>query len=251
MNRAIVTMLAPTAELAKTVTATITVEAEYGDTVIEGSRYTAAHHGARAKNPAPCIDAGIPMLEDGDVALISHIDLDTLGGICRAKGMDLVCVNNQAFWRLAAFVDVNGPHKLKASGADERSISDLYAYWAWSQANRQPKLSPDIYHNVSDTVNRHIAILADILGESSEGSLHKAGEAFRTEEARLNQNSFVELVGDVVVRVAPTFVNHLYVAPDGKVGSAVVAFTTTTGAITLSLAEGSDPRNAKDIMQAC
>jgi hypothetical protein len=47
----------------------------------------------------------------------------------------------------------------------------------------------------------------------------------------------VQVVGDVVVRVSSTFVNHLYATPDGRICRGVTAFNTTRGEITVSLAE--------------
>jgi hypothetical protein len=74
------------------------VEAEYGSVVIEGTVYTAAHHQPSGPyvgdhvvpggRPAPCNDTAIPPVawdvEGGPVALVSHLDLDTVGGLLRA-----------------------------------------------------------------------------------------------------------------------------------------------------------------------
>lgn len=50
-ERDIKIILAPSAELAKTVIADATVEAEYGNCCIEGTICTLAHHGLRSDNP--------------------------------------------------------------------------------------------------------------------------------------------------------------------------------------------------------
>ena len=77
---------------------TVTVEAEYGNSVIEGTILTMAHHGPRADNPAPCLawhqagEVSYPGLRGKtditsvEVVGVSHIDLDTLGGIAAILG---------------------------------------------------------------------------------------------------------------------------------------------------------------------
>ena len=39
----------------KTFNRTATVEAEYGERVVEGTEFTMAHHGPRAHNMCPCL----------------------------------------------------------------------------------------------------------------------------------------------------------------------------------------------------
>jgi hypothetical protein len=119
----------------------LTVEAEYGAVVIEGSVFTAAHHQpvgspyagdhlVAGGRPAPCNDAQIPTLDPsaGEWTVgISHLDLDTIGGVLRAlpEFADLFGSENGGFWNLAAFVDTNGAHKVHLSGATEADIARL------------------------------------------------------------------------------------------------------------------------------
>ena len=239
-------ILAPTADLANSVeNPAVTVEAEYGDITVKGSRYTAAHHGSNAANPCPCVDTDIPTVGEGETILVSHIDLDTLGGVARAMGW---CLGpRRAFWELAAFVDVNGPHKLAQSGAREEDLAALHAYWAWSQSNRGPRRESDQIHDVTDEVGRHLDALEKILDGDAE--LLAAGGEFRKAGEELNEESFVEASHGVIVRVGPAFTNHLYTTPQGEVCEAVVSFNTKSGSITLSFAEKDDPRDACEIMQ--
>ncbi len=254
-------ILAPTAELAKKVqNVAVSVEAEYGDVTVKGSRYTAAHHGKNADNPCPCVDMEIPALQpgEGDI-LVSHIDLDTLGGVAMAAAAwEWVCCpyrifSKQEFWQLAAFVDINGPHKLAQAGASEEDIAALYAYWAWSQANRGPRRESDKVHDVTEEVIEHLTVIGLILqkdlDEQKHAELLAAGETFRQAGEKLNEESFVEAKDGVIVRVGPAFSNHLYTTPQGEVCEAVLAFNTKSGGITLSFAEKDDPRDACKIMQ--
>jgi len=235
-------ILAPTWELAETIAAEITVEAEYGAMVKEGTVYTAAHHqpsGPFAGNhvvaggrPAPCNDADIPELAGGTI-LVSHMDLDTLGGIMRTRGAGSFG-EFESFWALAEFVDVNGPHKLAESGASSGDIERLYAWWAYSKT--MPRFSRDEVTDITDVVGAAISHLGDILW-GHEPAL-AAGKTFREDEAALNVRTFRCIESGVIERVCGSgeFVNHLYVTPDGYVGEMVVALNTGTGAISISRA---------------
>tara|TARA_B100000131_G_scaffold163610_1_gene158218 strand:+ start:825 stop:1742 length:918 start_codon:yes stop_codon:yes gene_type:complete len=256
-------VLAPTADLAATVDAHVTVEAEYGSIVATGSVYTAAHHQKGMENlPAPCEDMNIPVLEDGGTVLVSHLDLDTIGGCLRALGSTLVNDDTYAsFWKLAGFVDVNGPHKLAQANASEKDLSRLYAFWAWKQAN-VGRTSQDECTDVTDLIWQAEGVLDLILdgGDSNDyGSateLLAAGAQMRADEAALNRSTFVEAGDNVIVRVTSFdpadgqgFCNHLYVDTDGKPYAAVVAFAKCGGSITISLADAPEGVSCREVMQ--
>lgn len=120
-----IVILAPKAQLAVDTLSlepppVLTIEAEYGAFVCEGSRYTSAHHQAVGSpymsrtldhafgKPAPCNDLNIPVLDENDVVLISHIDLDTIGGLMRATGKYSKCFADKytEFWGLVEKLDV-------------------------------------------------------------------------------------------------------------------------------------------------
>jgi hypothetical protein len=279
-------LLAPSYEMALNIKAPeITIEAEYGDKVVEGTKYTAAHHGPRANRPAPCVDRDLPAVSEGGTILISHIDLDTLGGISRAiqagatheeVWYDSVMghefqpsiipdscyfkVRDDNFWGLVAYVDVNGPHKLQAAVRDDNPHARaLFAYWAWAEANRGDRKDPSKVHDVTAEVLKHLSVIARILRErdrGGEGPYHAAGREWRNRQVSLNRESFVEWETDwrtdrLIIRKSDQFVNHLYEYPDDptRVATAVIAFNTKTGTVTLSFAEKDDPRNAAAIMK--
>ena len=104
-------LLAPSLELAKEVVNTenvvATVEAEYGDTCIEGTKYTLAHHGSRSHNPAPC-NTKVNPISEGTI-LISHMDLDTVGGVLALMNKK---PENKEFWDAAEYIDINGSHHI-------------------------------------------------------------------------------------------------------------------------------------------
>jgi len=278
MRRRVDIILAPSAALASTVDAHVTVEAEYGAVVAEGSVYTAAHHQPGMEDlPAPCNDTLIPVLGTpsncasdfgtGDRAfngtiLVSHIDLDTIGGCLRA--LDFVmddgdpCANlfrpeAQSFWNLAEFVDLNGPHKLAESGASDLDLDCLYAFWAWKRAN-VGRFSRDECTDVTNVIVEASGILSAIL--DVDVHLMQAGADMRAEEAALNAATLVEVHGDVLVRItsfAPEaglgFCNHLYADPDGKAYKAVATFAKDTGSVTISVADTPEGVSCREISQ--
>ena len=126
-------LLVPTAEVARHTSADVTVEAEYGSHVMEGTRYTAAHHQAsgpyagrhlpglaQVGRPSPCNDTQIPLLPADGVVALSHIDLDAIGGALRTDpdAAGLFSDETARFWALAEQVDVRGPHRLDTTHPD-------------------------------------------------------------------------------------------------------------------------------------
>lgn len=225
---------------------TATVEAEYGDELVTGTIITMAHHGSRAGQPAPCSYSNRCMKPGSSVEVVglSHIDLDALGG-CMA------IVGNKpevpGFWELAEFVDLNGAHKLAQSGASEQNLRRLHAFWAWSEKSRV--YAPRDGSVIDVTVNVKTAMeVLDYICQDDEGYL-KDGDKFKAAGEKLNADTFLQMEDGVILRVGPSFVNHLYRAPDGVIAEAVVAFNTTTGGITVSFAEANPLYDAKGIMQ--
>ena len=221
---------------------TATVEAEYGEAVVDGSVKTLAHHGPRQGNLCPCLYPNSS--HEIEAVGLSHIDLDTLGGCATIIGCK---PDADGFWKLAAFVDVTGPHKLSQSGATPEDICKLYAFWAWSQKNRVFAERDGSVSNVTDKVIAGINVLTRILANDEQ--LLAEGNQFKADEAALNARSFVERRGDVVVRKADVFVNHLYVCPDGYVGKMVVALNTKTGGVTVSLSDPTPGISCRKIVQ--
>ncbi len=221
-----------------------TVEAEYGDNCVPGSVATLAHHGSRRHNPCPCLFPNSTVLEV-EVIGGSHYDLDYLGGALAVAGLK---PEGDSFWQLAAFVDINGPHKLAQSGASPEDVRRLYAFWAWSQANGVMTPRDGAVLDVTDKVMEGLVILQRVLADDVE--LLVSGDTYREAETQLNESSFRELRHGVVVRVANSPVNHLYVTPTGKVGKMCVVMYTNTGGITVSLADPFPGVSACDIVRS-
>lgn len=243
-------ILAPSAALANTVTADVTIEAEYGSVVAKGNLYTAAHHQPAGTEfagrhiggtmPSPCNDTEIPLLDDG-VVLVSHVDLDTFGGCLRtlSECAELFSAEYQGFWDLAEFVDTNGPHKIGQIEVSVKDVRRLNAFWAWSKSN--PRFSRDSITDITAMVLSAGSALLLILNE--DPAMMEAGDKFKEEGDDLNRRTFYGSTGGedyrIILRVAEVsrdFCNHLYTSPEGEIGKAVVSYNRGTGAVTLSLA---------------
>lgn len=253
----------PTADLARSASAAVTVEAEYGSFVMEGTVFTAAHHqgsgpfagrhlpGFEATGrPSPCNDEGIPILGLHDVVAVSHIDLDSVGGSLRtvADFAPLFDGRFAGFWDLAEHIDVSGAHRLDP---DHEWAPALRAVWAWMQAHR-PRFSREEIEDCSEFMLGCGQMLVRLLvGEDAD--LLAAGQAMVEAEDALNESSLVRVVetGDrlVVVREAGQFTNHLYRLLDGRVAAAVVARNTAMGSVTVSLADPIEGVVCREIVQ--
>jgi hypothetical protein len=246
----------------------LTVEAEYGTTVIEGKAYTAAHHQPAGSKyagdhvvtggrPSPCVDKSIPVLDPGEGAWvigISHLDLDTIGGILRAlpAAADIFSPAHDGFWALAAFLDVSGAHKMALAKAAEEDVERIYAWMAHSK--QIPRLPLNVLTDATELVLGCLPVLRALLADDAE--LLEAGRAFQEEQRKLNEDSFSFMTEDdasIIVRVTPgprDFVNHLYGAPDGSLGVAVVAHNKHLGTITVSLESPIPGVSCRDVVQS-
>lgn len=240
-----------------------TIEAEYGDKCVEGSILTLAHHGSRSDNPAPCVaEIDIGHRDAMDIAGwtfgVSHLDLDSIGGIAAVLGLDL---GWEGFWKAAAWVDTRGPHRLDEflstasfmlGDSAELVKSQLHAYWAWSQANRVFAPRDGSVLDVTEQVKATFGVLEQIFAE--DPALMELGRVWAAEEAELNKQSLFGFrkAGEhwVLVRVWDRFCNHLYAIADGLTADAVIALNTKFGSITVSRESDSVPLNCRKFVQS-
>ena len=241
-----VVVIAPNATIAAAFSPALTVEAEYGSVVAEGSRYTAAHHQpsgpfagrhiVEGGRPSPCNDPAIPLLGEQEVILLSHFDLDSVGGALRAfpEFVDLFGEENADFWEMAEWVDVRGAHKLPDAPLHGQVLY-LQAFWAWSKANL-PFYSRTEVTDVTSNIIAAGEALRRIL--SGDRDLLTAGAVFAAKEADLNEDTFVLSEDSIILRVSHdprAFCNHLYRTPSGVLSRGVVVLNTHTGTITVSI----------------
>jgi hypothetical protein len=220
---------------------TSTVEAEYGDTTVRGTWDTLAHHGQNASNPCPCT---VTNQEKAPEAIgVSHSDLDTLGGVMAVLGIK---PETPEFWETAAFVDLNGAHKLEQCPSLTPKIREqLQAFWAWSESNRLFPPRDGTALDVTEFFETAFDIITRLLNDDTE--LLQAGREWAAAKKRLDAESIIqERSSGVIVREHSTFVNHLY----RESGIAVVALNSTHGSVTVSLADPIPGVSCREVVQS-
>lgn len=259
-----IVLLAPNAVLAQQIPALLTVEAEYGSVVWEGSRYTAAHHQpagsvyagrhlaglALTGRPSPCNDPAIPTIASGIIG-ISHLDPDTLGGVMRAhpvRGHEFGSSvgthfgrDTQSFWDLVEHADVRGDHRIPEFYATPATVARLFGFYAWWDQAR-PRIARDRILDATDIVDQAALVLLELFVD--DPARLEAGEAFVAAEVALNARSFQYVTGTgaggphVIVRHTEdrAFVNHLYRTPGEDLHEACVNWDRVAGIVTISIA---------------
>lgn len=213
-----------------------TVEAEYGEVVVEGSEVTLAHHGVRSENPAPCLRDNDKI--DVQVIGLSHIDLDSLGGIMSILGTKH---DDKEFWGLAAFVDVNGPHKVSEFKPSEKAWVKLNAFWSYSEKNR---VFPNRDGSIIDVTNKVTEFAQRITAILMSDEFDQEGHDFIAANKSRDTTTFVCQIGQVIIRSGEVFCNDLY-----RNGKVVIAFSDKFKSITVSKADSSIDLNCKDLVQ--
>ena len=237
-------ILCPTLESTKEFTPEATVEAEYGDVCIEGTKVTLAHHGSRSGNPAPCNTEVEPL--EGGIILVSHLDLDSIGGIMAIAGDK---IEDLEFWQAAEYIDVNGPHHVHEFSQD---IQDkLNAVWAWNATQERVRYEEptDVTSQVADNYGMLEAVLDENHPQHNE-MIEKGREWEKTTTQAVES----KLVGDYKhMRVFETdglFCSGSYYSPGmNRVVPATVVHNEKTGAITVAFADGGERLSAKNIVQ--
>lgn len=219
------------------------VETEYGsEQVISPSGPTLNHHEVAVRDndgqdlPVPCTVDNFAI--DLDVIAISHMDLDTVGGIMALNGTK---PHDPLFWAAAAFVDMNGPHRIEGSAHEDEHLQ-LAAYWAAAPRVDSPADGVDLTSLVEETADL-VSRICDHDPSTIEG-----GVVYLQQQAdaavELERSSLVAMVGKVTLRSADVFVNTIYDRSD-----IVVGYNTVSGAITLSFKEVRDGISAADLLQ--
>ena len=224
-----------------------TVEAEYGSTVVLGSQVTLAHHAPDWEHEVPPCVAEVPEVvvgESGDlVVMISHLDLDSVGGILAVIGQKPADVS---FWEGAALIDVRGPHH--AHQLDLHTREKLQAYWAWN-ASRPREERITVATNVTDKVMEAAAVINRIVNHDLE--LLEAGRVWAEEVQAATEACLLQ--EDETVRVFRTdrvFCSASYYSPsNGTVAKATVTFNTKFDAITVAFEDGGKEFSARDLVQ--
>lgn len=260
-------------EALKAMACHVTVEAEYGSVVVEGSELTLAHHQptgpySSRSQPAPCNNVAAifdtkmvkrlheAVNRDGELRVgLSHLDLDSVGGVGLIVSAvaqfprDMLWAESTAeFWRVAEFVDLNGPHKLDvAPGVTDDIKRSLWAYWAWARVRSEikPAEGQEVVE-VGDEIGEHMRALGRIFdGREVAEDMILAGMAMRAAEHANDVATFVDEKGGVILRASQgPFVNHLY-----RQALGVVTFNAKTKTVTMSLADKIPGVSCRELVQ--
>lgn len=239
-------LLAPTYDIAKTINAEATVEAEYGDECLEGTMATLAHHGPRANNPAPCNTPDVPVLPPFATVVVSHIDLDTLGGIYALQGRK---PKDDRFWEAAEKIDVEGAHHIHEHDQD---IQDkLNAYYAYN--DRQPRQryteAIDVTKQIDDTYDIVNAIV-DINNPEHDKLIAAGKEWAQTREKEVEDQLVYENKDVRVFDTNGIFCAASYFSPNqNTICPATITYNEKFKSITLAFEDGGKQLNAKEIVQ--
>lgn len=240
-------ILAPSYDMAKNINTEATVEAEYGDECLEGTMVTLAHHGPRSGNPAPCNTSDVPKLPPFATVVVSHIDLDTLGGIYALQGRK---PEDDRFWEAAEMIDVKGVHHIHELDKD---IQDkLNAYYAYNYNHARERYSENV--DVTKQVEDAYGVINDILDiDAPEHDMLIADgrEWAQAREAAVEEQLIYEDKNMRVFDSNGVFCAASYYSPkQDALIPATVTYNEKTKTVTLGFEDGGKQYNAMEIVRS-
>ena len=221
-----------------------TVEAEYGEKVIKGEQITLAHHTKEYENnPAPCNTPDVPVLSDDSTIVVSHLDLDTLGGIASLMGRKK---EDAEFWKAVEFIDLNGPHNLFQVGEEARK--KYIAYQAYQSNHRNPRFTE--ITDVTDIVLEHLGIIDKVI--DGDKRLIQEGIEWDEETKKKIEECLIFENDNVRVFNSPdgVFCSAAYYSEkQGKVIPSTVTRNGKIKSVTVAMADGGKKVSAKEVVQ--
>jgi hypothetical protein len=218
---------------------TITIEAEYGDKTVTGSKLTLAHHGENAGNPAPCVYDGDVRIADDDVVVVSHIDLDTLLGymILRCRLINITKKIGQS----VEYIDLNGRHNMHNIPTGHRDL--IIAMNDVINSNRL-LFTKELVVDITDYIEDLVAKIEDIKIKDIKAAVAKYQEL----ENKI-ENSLVKEVGNIRVFKSDEFANANYYNPaTGAMFDYIINYTKFK-TISLSKRDNNIANNMAQIMK--
>lgn len=258
-----IVIYSPTAQLAASTLdletpPALTLGAQYGAFVCEGTKYTSAWSqpsGTKyAENPTACMDQNIPVLEENDVVLISHMSPNILGGLMRASGMEM----NETFWEKVNTAELKGLHHL-IDDDDFKVILGMESLIADVEADfRKSPLQNEEVTDLMMGLIQHLQVVLEKRGEL-EGETwdnlpqeiwgRGVSDAKRIKD--LNASSLISMtkLGILVRKSRDGLMNHLFSDPDGNEGVAIISYNENLKSITISLADRLAGLSCKDVAE--
>lgn len=239
-------ILAPSYDMAKNINTEATVEAEYGDECLEGTMVTLAHHGPRSNNPAPCNTPDVPELPPFATVVVSHIDLDTLGGIYALQKKK---PEDDRFWEAAEKIDVEGAHHIHELDQD---IQDkLNAYYAYNDGQPRQRYTEaiDVTKQIDNTYDVVKAIV-DINDPKHDKLIAAGKEWAQTREKEVEDQLVYENKDVRVFDTNGIFCAASYFSPNqNTICPATVTYNEKFKSITLAFEDGGKQLDAREIVQ--
>lgn len=240
-------ILAPSYDIAKSINAEATVEAEYGDECLEGTMATLAHHGPRANNPAPCNTSDVPKLPPFATVVVSHIDLDTLGGIYALQGRK---PEDDRFWEAAEMIDVKGVHHIHELDKDIQDKLNAYYAYNYNHAGERYSETVDVTKQVEDAYGVINDIL-DIDAPEHDMLIADGKEWAQAREAAVEAQLIYEDKNMRVFDSNGVFCAASYYSPkQDALIPAIVTYNEKTKAVTLGFEDGGKQYNAMEIVRS-
>lgn len=240
-------ILAPSYDMAKNINAEATVEAEYGDECLEGTMATLAHHGPRANNPAPCNTSDVPKLPPFATVVVSHIDLDTLGGIYALQGRK---PEDDRFWEAAEMIDVKGVHHIHELDKDIQDKLNAYYAYNYNHAGERYSETADVTKQVEDAYGVINDIL-DIDAPEHDMLIADGKEWAQAREAAVEAQLIYEDKNMRVFDSNGVFCAASYYSPkQDALIPATVIYNEKTKTITLGFEDGGKQYNAMEIVRS-
>lgn len=240
-------ILAPSYDMAKNINAEATVEAEYGDECLEGTMVTLAHHGPRSGNPAPCNTSDVPKLPSFATVVVSHIDLDTLGGIYALQGRK---PEDDRFWEAAEMIDVKGVHHIHELDKDIQDKLNAYYAYNYNHAGERYSETADVTKQVEDAYGVINDIL-DIDAPEHDMLIADGKEWAQAREAAVEAQLIYEDKNMRVFDSNGVFCAASYYSPkQDALIPATVTYNEKTKTITLGFEDGGKQYNAMEIVRS-
>ena len=204
---------------------------------------TLAHHGSRSHNPAPC-NWEVTPLTNGTI-LVSHIDLDTVGGVLALMGKK---PEDNDFWKGAEFIDVNGSHHIHKLPTEVQD--KLNAVYAWNATKEHTRITE--VTDVTDSILEWLDILEPVLGSDPDAELIEKGKQWSEEVTQAVESKLISETETVRAFITDgVFCSAGYYSPSfKKYCKATVVLNTKLNAITVAFFDGGKEASAREIVQS-
>lgn len=230
--------LVPNVEIAREEKYTATVEAVYGEVVIEGSEVTLEHHAEGWKhNPAPC-NTKVSVLPEDSTILLSHFDADSLGGVLSLMGKK---PEIEGLWEAVEYIDIHGEHRLhELSQREQELYNSLRAMLPFIRSfNEKEDITQQILELIP-RINKVDSLEAIQKGRERQEKI----EAIAQEALQFENRNIRAFISDSFG------LNAQYYSPNIKaVAHATIFYSTKNQSITIAFEDGGKRFQANAIVK--